>query len=1229
MADQEEQDVLLHSYPKLGSYIRAARRRGYSDADIDAAISQGIAERRKAGQSIEVINSEFGITQEPTRGERIQSVLGKFAAGEMDILGREYDPSKSILGPASGQAASDAFQAGEGPLSIAKAGVGAHPALQEATAQYKTGTQAAVVDAPRALADKTGVRTPFAYAESVGRGLTPGLDTNVNYTEAYGPMPAGVDEFLRTTAWKGIPIPAAAVPFAEKFAAQTLGRAGKVGQAGAVAADMATISPADFTGAVGDARLARTQPGTPPPTAFPDVDFPAVKAGGERTAVIPQEPMLEQFRPVRGMAVDTQVGEVEGVFKAGVDNLPTSPRRAVPNAATKRHARALGTTDPIEQFYRTQELERTRQMREGLAPGERPVHPREPIPNEQALALRPQDDLTFMRGIVAQQQPQMPRRSVGAAGTGKGAEGQDIYGPMKDKRFVKYDDSHLPPRPPGERGLAVHPTTGIPFHSNRAPARNIDEVGEGFDIPRSQALAKVPGQGVVDSTRTELANLGGDAAVAGGRDRFVVNRPVDAQGNHLAEEILGPGKTTNPDRWGQLNPAAFPDRLPMGDRQGVPPVTYKDAGEGKFQYEQPGARAKSSVEVPPDAGPRIGGETGPAGAERRAREEAAKLSDLTSRLDELDGKFHSFGGDIGAEKAIASVLATLKKFRDSFKQTPQQAAMRKLIASFQRKKGRTINGARQDVAAWTREIAKGLKEGKLSAEEAKAGAEAVKKIVTDTVAAQNRIHRQVLIRAARKVWGKDVLPRDIKAAAGEVDALSEGLALSRWQEIGDWVADKARSGVGLFKTVKVLGSTTAYANNVGSNLISGYFAGLSPKDIGLLSESIKDLRANGTLTQQAINAGLFGTEFFSKDLDTLLRELELAAKESKSAAEMLESFWRRSTGKAAAAYDGIDKVFKLATFAKATSKGVVTGANPFGGATKLDARAAVEHINLYFPNYERLGPGLQRFRKATTTALTVNPFLAFPLEYARIYKNAAANKPFHLAAGVAAVGGLAAAGEMATGVDRPSYHRLPSKLAVPIPFTRDSRGEPRFVDLTYMVPLADTFSQFKYNPGKSWASQLVGSAKAPESGLLSAAVSNVLTRGIISPADEKFKKPGEPGVFGSAKQLAMNPSIDTAQQLLRAQPVPFGQKLGGLGNKRAQGEDPGLARELGEFAGVRMLPDSRIEHKRAQAERKGRERDYALEISRVKNDRSLTREERLQRMAALREEAREYRRANR
>jgi len=604
------------------------------------------------------------------------------------------------------------------------------------------------------------------------------------------------------------------------------------------------------------------------------------------------------------------------------------------------------------------------------------------------------------------------------------------------------------------------------------------------------------------------------------------------------------------------------------------------------------------------------------------------LDDLTRRFDDLSSKFSAMPGAAGIDEAIEAAVKVSKELLGKLKSTPAQQATKRLIASFQRKKGRTLNKAREEVKTWTREIHKALKEGKLTPKEAEEGAKAVEEVVKNTVAAQNRVHRAVLIHAARKQF-PGATRRDILAAAGEIDALSDGLQLSGWQRAADWIGSKTRTGVGLFKTVKVLGSTTAYANNVGSNLISGYFAGLSPRDVPLLMSAIADLRVNGPLTKQAIDAGLFGTEFFSKDLDTLLRELELAGKGKKNAAEMLESFWRKNTGKAAAVYDGIDKVFKLATYQKAVNNGILTGRNPFGGVTKLSPREAVEHVNLYFPNYERLGPAAQRFRKATTTALAIHPFLAFPLEYARIYKNAAIHKPFHMAAAVSAIGGAALYGELGTGVERPEYHSLPSKLSVPIPFTRDSRGKPRFVDLTYVVPLADTFSSFRRDPGKSWAQQTIGSFRDPSSGLLTSAIANIATRGIISPQDEKFRKPGEPGLIGSAVSLATNPSLETGQQLLRAQPVPFGQKLGTLGRERAHGEDPSAFREAGEFIGFRMLPDSSIERKRARGEFTGKERQLQMDISQVKNDKSLTRDERLQRVNKLQEELHNLRRSRR
>lgn len=1199
MAEQE-QDKLLTAYPKLAGYIKAARKRGYSDEEIDAGISEGFSARKKAGKSDQEIADDFGYSLTPDAPGPIKQALGSFSEavtsripsnpfrGGPDLTGEQRRIERV---PGEPKHAMDSV--------LDTAGVLGEKTVGPFREGYRTAAQGVAVDAPYAIAQATDNDTVGGLLESLLSGVIPGVG-NPNFpgtqaaddylTKRYPGMDPMVASAGPSRLGLGLPIPGSAAPAVGRAGTALASKAGRLGPALAAFGELGTVG-ADFD---------------LPPVG--KLDWSASDAGGIRGRMgqrinppepilprgfQPESPMRQVASPGRDLAPLSDAPFLDRVTPGGtnitsLDGNPASLRSAADvnisryDEAAKWFQDNIGARGP-------QESQPWPDPVQGTLPGMEEF-PRQLLPPNQWFdqsgrvnfpevgpARELQGSLEFPRVKTVKSKLQPPHNTPISAeralgefdpGAAKHWENAQNAGRMEgltpEQKSLAFSNRRslvntrkkgkLKPPAGGNDGRTVVKSDGV-WQDSAAQVRG------------NQSLAKVPGQGVVDSTRYKDLEINNRDI---GKNRpFPVRAPVDAQGRFRE---------------------SFWETAPSGPAK---------AGGSTHGYDQ--------------------GELNPA-----AKRESAELDKY------MKSEFNAGPGTSVLNDLDAGLSKLSEKIKAKTERTPADQALSRLVASFQRKKGRTINTAREEIKRATKELLEAKKSGKYTQADITATQETLEKAVKDIVAAQNRAHRNVLVKAAKK-FAPHATRRDILAAAGEIDALSEGLAIGPWQRGFHWLGEKGRTGVGLFKTVKVLGSTTAYANNIGSVLVSSYFAGLSPKDIGLLSEAVSDLYKNGPEMKKAINAGLFGTEFFSKDLSTLFRELELATKGKRTSAEALEEFWGKYTGKAAAAYDGIDKVFKLATFIKATREGVNTSKIPFGKGTKLRPREAVEHVNLFFPNYERLGPGMQRFRKATSTALAVNPFLAFPLEYARIYKNAATHKPFHFAGAVGAVGGLYAWGEMTSGPssDRPGYADLPGKLSLPVPFTRDSRGENWRVDLTYIMPLADTFGGFSWNSGRSVSDNILGSAAHPERGLFSSAVKNLLGRGIFSSQDAKFEKPGEPGMIESLGNMVREPSVNNAQQVLRNQPVPVGQKVGALGRKRGGGEDPGPLREAGEFVGARLTPDSAIQRDRAKGEFEARVSELEKEMARITNDKSLKREERVSRRDKLREQLRNLRRSRR
>lgn len=773
---------------------------------------------------------------------------------------------------------------------------------------------------------------------------------------------------------------------------------------------------------------------------------------------------------------------------------------------------------------------------------------------------------------IAQNTPAVVRRPMDANGNAMGTLNLNAFPgrlPMGDRQ-------------PGASGKV---TVEGPGRSKVAPGTKISipegkgvyQVEPGTEAARHQAPGVYPG-----STAAQ-----GPVRMEGG-ETSIPERPRNRAGQELDT-----GKMAVRQEAALQNPMVL--RREIEYRQSVGAMDA--AGRKSAEYTQ-------SVSGP---------QKGPYADPNRQRKDIPGVDELTKRERDLDSLFDKkFTSEFSAGPG-GQFMRDMDNIADRAMQAIKKATARdareprlgEAIRLFQKGKRSAIQQAD--------DLARGIRDELVRMKKAGANPEEVKEFQTfqyeylkRQLGVQTSAFRSAYLGVAKKMF-PEASAIDLLAEAGEVAALQNGLALSPWTRAAKAAGVGVAKGVGIVKTIKVLGSSTAYANNIGSNLISTFLGGGSVTDVKAFAESIAEFRAGSELYNEALQEGLFGTEFFSKQLDDVFRELELAAKDGKSVADIIEATWRTSTGSAARLYDGIDKVFKFHMYKEARTSGVKLGTRSkkfgkkYGDLVKLSEHDAVEHVNRYFPNYERLSPMMQRARKNPVTALAANPFLAFPVEFARIYKNAAVDHPLRFFGAAAAMTAAVAATAQATG-DKPDYHKFPNKVGLAIPFTDDGTGKPRVIDLTYMIPLADTFS------GEAWRKDKSTIDNVQQ--MLKNGARNTLGRGFLSPQDEKFQQPGAPDFGDSIYRLATERSGASAREFVQ-QGIPnllvppALMKASQLGQKRAYGEDPGALREAGEFVGIRLQPDSKIEAQRDKSEFRGRLGDLEDQLRRVQNQKQL------------------------
>jgi hypothetical protein len=157
-----------------------------------------------------------------------------------------------------------------------------------------------------------------------------------------------------------------------------------------------------------------------------------------------------------------------------------------------------------------------------------------------------------------------------------------------------------------------------------------------------------------------------------------------------------------------------------------------------------------------------------------------------------------------------------------------------------------------------------------------------------------------------------------------------------------------------------------------------------------------------------------------------------------------------TAAKSEALYGAVDEVFKLDTFIRQHAKFGKLGLE----GDELTAKTA-QHVMNYFPNYLQTSAFVEMFSPHV-------PFMTFGTESVRVFSNVLRDKPHwaffwnHIAESASqafgAMAGVSPDEQEAAKASLPWYTQGKKMLLLP---WRDNDGKPHFLDLSYIIPMAD------------------------------------------------------------------------------------------------------------------------------------------------------------------------------
>jgi len=269
------------------------------------------------------------------------------------------------------------------------------------------------------------------------------------------------------------------------------------------------------------------------------------------------------------------------------------------------------------------------------------------------------------------------------------------------------------------------------------------------------------------------------------------------------------------------------------------------------------------------------------------------------------------------------------------------------------------------------------------------------------------------------------------------------------------VYDKA---LNFWKEGKTVWNPVAHGNNIISNVFTAHFAGLNVADPRVWRNTVKQYRTKGEYYQEAVNNGLFGTEWASKDiqemfLPDLIGDLDIENISASRFNKVVNVL--KKTGKPVGAYRDVmqkayefeDQFFKLMLFIDRRK----------AGASIDDA---INDTERYIFNYSDVPEGVELLKR------TYSPFISYTYKALPMLVHTAMTRPDRLLAPIMILGGANWLAYAMIGADEdeerknmPEYLKGKTAIGTPktirMPFNVEDK--PAFMDMTRRVPLGDLF----------------------------------------------------------------------------------------------------------------------------------------------------------------------------
>jgi len=267
--------------------------------------------------------------------------------------------------------------------------------------------------------------------------------------------------------------------------------------------------------------------------------------------------------------------------------------------------------------------------------------------------------------------------------------------------------------------------------------------------------------------------------------------------------------------------------------------------------------------------------------------------------------------------------------------------------------------------------------------------------------------------------------------------------------------DKA---LGWWKEGKTVWNPVSHGNNVVSNVFVMHFAGLNPANPANWRNTVREYRTKGQYYKEAVDKGLFGTEWATMEIQNLLLPdlADMADMESVASSRFSKmAEFLKKTGKPVSwyrenmqrAYEFEDQFFKLMIYTDRRKAG-------------MTPEQAVEDTERYIFNYADMPEGVENIKRI------YSPFFSYTYKAVPMVIHTAMHHPDRLIAPIALLAGANWLGYLISGGDEdkerkglPDYMQgrsaIGTQKAVRMPFNVE--GKPAFMDVTRRVPLGDLF----------------------------------------------------------------------------------------------------------------------------------------------------------------------------